>query len=208
MSRLNTSFILGYHGCDKEIGLRAVAGEIDLVQSEKDYDWLGPGIYFWEGDPQRALEWAQWKVRRNDYKEPFVVGAVIDLRNCLDLMVRENLDLLAWAYDSYAAKRATSGLEPIQNRGIKGNADDKTLRFLDCAVIKHLHEIIDPERETPSTDLPAVVEPFDTVRGLFEENPEAYPGSWFLKNTHSQIAVRNPECIVEMFVPRRYLNVL
>ena len=55
MTRLNTSFVLGYHGCDKTAGLQAVAGKLDLIQSEKAFDWLGPGVYFWEGDPLRAL---------------------------------------------------------------------------------------------------------------------------------------------------------
>jgi len=76
VTRLNTSFVLGYHGCDKAIGLLAVAGKLDLIQSEKAYDWLGPGVYFWEGDPLRALDWARWK----KFNEPFVVGAVIDLK--------------------------------------------------------------------------------------------------------------------------------
>ncbi len=54
MSRLATSFVLGYHGCDRRTGLKAVNGEVELIQSDKDFDWLGPGAYFWESDPQRA----------------------------------------------------------------------------------------------------------------------------------------------------------
>ncbi|HXQ08338.1 MAG TPA: hypothetical protein VN831_26740 [Bradyrhizobium sp.] len=202
MTRLNTSFVLGYHGCHKAIGLQAVAGKLELIQSEKAYDWLGPGVYFWEGDPLRALEWAQWK----KFDEPFVVGAVIDLRNCLDLMVKENLDLLASAYDSYVAQQRKSGLKILENKSPRGSKseDDKKLRFLDCAVITHLHKILDNEQSAPSRDLPAMVQPFDSVRGLFEEKPEVYPGSGFFKNTHSQIAIRNLDCIVEIFVPRKF----
>ena len=202
MTRLNTSFVLGYHGCDKAIGLKAVAGQLALIQSEQAYDWLGPGIYFWEGDPLRALEWAQSK----KFEEPFVVGAVLDLRNCLDLMVRENLDLLASAYDSYVAQQQKSNLEILENKSTRDSkaGDDKKLRFLDCAVITHLHKILDDAQSAPSRDLPAMVQPFDSVRGLFEEKPEAYPGSGFFKNTHSQIAIRNLDCIVEIFVPRKF----
>ena len=202
MTRLNTSFVLGYHCCHKAIGLQAVAGKLELIQSEKAYDWLGPGVYFWEGDPLRALEWAQWK----KFDEPFVVGAVIDLRNCLDLMVKENLDLLASAYDSYVAQQRKSGLKILENKSPRGSKseDDKKLRFLDCAVITHLHKILDNEQSAPSSDLPAMVQPFDSVRGLFEEKPEVYPGSGFFKNTHSQIAIRNLDCIVEIFVPRKF----
>jgi hypothetical protein len=78
LSRLATSFVLGYHGCEMSVGLRAVSGEIDLLQSNRDFDWLGPGAYFWESDPRRALEWATWKASRGDYSRSFVIGAVID----------------------------------------------------------------------------------------------------------------------------------
>ena len=64
MSRLATSFVLGYHGCDADIARRAVLEGVNIIKSDKDYDWLGPGAYFWESDPQRALEWAEWKVSR------------------------------------------------------------------------------------------------------------------------------------------------
>jgi hypothetical protein len=41
---------------------RAILGEIDILQSDRDYDWHGPGAYFWESDPQRAFEWQSQKV--------------------------------------------------------------------------------------------------------------------------------------------------
>ncbi len=63
----------------------------------------------------RALEWAQWK----KFDEPFVVGAAIDLRNCLDLMVRENLDLLGSAYDSYVAQQKKSDLKILENKSTR-----------------------------------------------------------------------------------------
>ncbi len=154
----------------------------------------------------RVLEWAQWK----KFDEPFVVGAAIDLGNCLDLMVRENLDLLGSAYDSYVAQQKKSDLKILENKSTRDSkpGDDKKLRFLDCAVITHLHKILDDEQSAPSSDLPAMVQPFDSVRGLFEEKPEVYPGSGFFKNTHSQIAIRNLGCIVEIFVPRKFRSVV
>ena len=107
MSRLATSFVSGYHGCDRATAIRAVSGDISLLQSNRDYDWLGPGAYFWESDPQRAYEWAQWKVDRGDYSEAAVVGAVIDLRHCLDLVSREDLELVKAAHSSF--RRSASG---------------------------------------------------------------------------------------------------
>jgi hypothetical protein len=94
--------VLGYHGCDEAVGVRAIEGHETLISSDRDYDWLGPGAYFWEGDPVRALEWAQAKARRDRKTKPFVIGAVIRLGNCLDLTLRQNLELLAVAYESLA----------------------------------------------------------------------------------------------------------
>ena len=53
------SFILGFHGCDKEVGESILSGaKKHLKPSEKKWDWLGHGIYFWEGNLARAWEWA------------------------------------------------------------------------------------------------------------------------------------------------------
>lgn len=187
MARLHTSFVLGYHGCDRTVGERVLAGDISLAQSDRDYDWLGPGVCFWEADPRRALEWANEKQARGEYQDSFVIGAAIDLGNCLDLMARDNLELLAEAYSS---------LKDLHDRGEKLEAmpenvkgPDKLLRYLDCAVIRHLHYVIG-ESGLPS---------FDTVRGLFTEGGEAFPGSGFMSKTHVQIAVRNPEGIKGFF---------
>lgn len=197
MSRLATSFVLGYHGCDKSVAQKAVLEGTALLQSDRDYDWLGPGAYFWESDPTRALEWAQWKVKIGDYSEPAVVGAVIDLRNCLDLISREDIDVLRAAHRSFLSVQKRAGLPIPKNRNPKGATDsDRVLRFLDCAVFRHLHRIIDvlvandPE-----------ISPFDTVRGMFVEGGKAYPGSGIYKKSHVQIAVRNPACVKGLFFP-------
>ncbi len=55
VSTSNGSVLIGYHGCDRETGERVLAGETELIASTNDYDWLGHGIYFWENDPERAL---------------------------------------------------------------------------------------------------------------------------------------------------------
>jgi len=78
--RLSTSFVFGYHGCDRALGRKLIAGTSDFRKSDNDYDWLGPGVYFWEANPDRALQFAEEKKsRRQGIAEPFVVGAVIDL---------------------------------------------------------------------------------------------------------------------------------
>jgi len=57
-------FVLGYHGCTKEVGERLLAGE-PFKPSTHNWEWLGEGIYFWENNPRRALEWAKSRKTKN-----------------------------------------------------------------------------------------------------------------------------------------------
>lgn len=191
MARLHTSFILGFHGCSRDIGEKILSGDGALSGSNQDYDWLGPGIYFWESDPTRAWEWADWKVKRGDYKFPFVVGAIVDLGNCLDLMARDSLELLGQAHESL--KTATQAIGDGRGLPVNGKAgakdEDNLLRYLDCAVVRHLHEALKDSG----------VDPFDSVRGLFTEGGPLFEGSGFQKKTHVQIAVRSPDLLKGYF---------
>lgn len=197
MSRLATSFILGYHGCDAKVAEKAVIDGVEILQSNRDYDWLGPGAYFWESDPFRAKEWADWKAKRGDYKKAAVIGAVIDLGECLDLQVRANAELLKAVHRSFLKVQNRSGLPVPKNVNPRGTRNgDRLLRYLDCAVFRHLHEII----EGLSQEDPEIV-PFDTVRGMFVEGGKLYPGSGIYQKSHVQIAVLNPSCIKGIFYP-------
>ena len=94
--------------------------------------------------------------------------------------------------------RALAVARADQLAGMLGGAADRdrVLRFLDCAVLRHLHEIVEGAAKTDPT-----IEPFDTVRGMFVEGGEAFPGSGFHVKSHVQIAVRNPACIKGIFYP-------
>lgn len=198
MSRLATSFVLGYHGCDAEFARKAVLERGHLLQSDTDFDWLGPGAYFWESDPKRALEWAEWKVRTGKYEEASVIGAVIDLGNCLDLVSREDLELYRAAYKSFIKLQKLAGLKIPKNRNPRGSTDrDRVLRFLDCAVFRHLHSMIEVLAQEDAS-FPV----YDTVRGMFVEGGKIFPGSGIYSKSHVQIAVRNPDCIKGLFIPR------
>jgi hypothetical protein len=195
LSRFATSFVLGYHGCDKGTARAVLACETDLKFSRNEYDWLGSGIYFWEGDPVRALEWAKDNAHKFPTKEPGVVGAVIDLRNCLDFSSRNDMDAVAAAYQSLKDLYDIAGLEMPENGSPKGTiAKDRVFRYLDRAVIDHLHEIYAASK-TP-------LEPFDTVRGVFVEGDGIFPGAALLNKSQVQIAVRSRKCILGYFTPR------
>ena len=108
------SFVLGFHGCDQSVANRVVRGKCPLRPSKNDYDWLGHGIYFWENDPERALEYAkmlQEHPRRGQGKisEPAVLGAVIDLGHCLNLMEAGALGSVRSTYDTLKASLRIPG---------------------------------------------------------------------------------------------------
>jgi hypothetical protein len=203
MSQYRRGVVLGFHGCDAEVAAKILASG-KMRASSEEYDWLGPGAYFWEADAERALEWAKAKVSRGAYSKAAVVGAVIDLGHCLDLTTRGDLALLVDAHASLEAARTKAGLPMPVNRDPKGVAGrDRLLRYLDCAVIEHLHENIEGDRlEREARGEPVLIPPFDTVRGLFLEGEAVYPGGGFYTHTHTQIAVRNPENILGLFNPR------
>ena len=196
MHRLSASFILGYHGCSASIAEQLFSGRETFKASDNNYDWLGPGVYFWEANPRRALRFAEEKrARDNAAWETAVVGAAIDLGLCLDLSTETGLIALKASYDVLAATMEVAGEALPVNRG----GADRLLRQLDCAVVRHLHAI----REE------ALQPPVDTVRGVFTEGPPLYEGSGFPSKTHVQICVCNPLMIRGVFrVPKNDLEVI
>jgi hypothetical protein len=102
-----SAFVLGFHGCDEKLGEAVLSGREVLKSSTNDYDWLGHGVYFWENSPKRALEWARFVhanpgLFRTKIDRPFVVGAVIDLGRCLDLLEAESLEIVKAAHREMA----------------------------------------------------------------------------------------------------------
>lgn len=180
MHNLSTSFVLGYHGCSAAVAEKVLAGE-PFRPSQNDFDWLGEGAYFWESNPSRGLHYYRELCERKGRpsEDATVVGAVIDLKNCLDLTTSSGVGVLKRAYNDM--KQMFDLLEipvPINKGG-----EDLLLRRLDCAVINYAFNS----------------RPFDTVRGIFLEGDDAYPGAGFREKTHSQIAVRNLACIKGVF---------
>ncbi len=187
MYQCSPSFVLGFHGCDKKKGKAILAGNKSQSYSNNEYDWLGSGIYFWENDSYRAKEWAEEK-----YRDPFVIGAVIDLRKCLNLVQRDTLLHLKFAYEQLCELKGKENL-PKNKTGKKNiNDTDNLLRHLDCAVIETLHAMTAQVGESP----------YDTVRGVFFEGNDLYPDAGFKEKSHIQICVRSRNCIKGYFLPR------
>lgn len=189
--------VIGFHGCDIEVRNHIVANQNAILSpSENAYDWLGNGIYFWENNNTRALKYAQdLKTRPSRAKSsittPAVLGAIIDLGHCLDLLDSEYLNLLKSGYQILTKLHEIHGLDIPKNKSIDMQGD-LLLRNLDCAVIETIHQFNREEN----------LEEFDSVRGVFWEGNELYPNAGFKEKNHIQIAVRNPNCIKGFFIPR------
>lgn len=182
MHRLSSSFVLGYHGCSKAVGEKLLSG-VPFKASDNNYDWLGPGIYFWENNPERAIAWGG--LRLKDPAQAYAVGAIIELGYCLDLTTQSASAALVRSYEQLAAAAAIARLPLPSN----SSDDDQLRRNLDCAVIRTLHQTLED-------DGAAAV---DTVKGIFVEGGALFPGSAIRALTHCQIAVRNPACIKGVF---------
>jgi len=178
----NIGLIIGFHGCGKQLADRVIEGADDFIPSKKPHDWLGDGIYFWDRDSRRAYEFA----REKKSKRPSVVGAIIDPKKCLDLRCREGHEILRAAY-LYRCKK----VGPPQEKNCSYEHGVPLRRNLDRIIIETACEILSDTGR-----------PIDTVIGTFFEGAEIYPGSEMRDKTHTQICVRNPDCILGYFRPR------
>lgn len=181
------NIIIGFHGCDYDTYCDVLYNHNFLKPSTNDYDWLGNGIYFWEQNLERAYQWAD---QNKKIKNPAVIGAVIDLGYCLNLLDSKYISMLKTEYALFVIEASLCGDTIPKNKDVKGNTD-LLLRFLDCAVIEHLHK-----SRKLANDMP-----FDFVRGVFFEGEPIYSTSGFHEQSHIQICIRNPNCIKGFFSP-------
>jgi hypothetical protein len=176
----------GYHGCTADFATEIISGMRSVKNwspSENEYDWLGRGIYFWEHGPARAQRWAATKVARTD-AEPAVVGAVIQLGRCLDLTDASNTVLLAESY-----RLLKESFDSVNKQLPRNGGRDLKARNLDCLVINYLLQQLSGERS------------YQTVRCAFTEGEPIYDGAMLFEETHVQVAVVDPSCILGVFRP-------
>jgi hypothetical protein len=137
--------VLGFHGTDWAVVDVVVSNPSKgLKKSESKTEWLGHGVYFWENDPARAMDWAANGKTRGKVIEPSAVGAIIDLGYCLDLTTITGLEEVRQAFEGLSSVYEQLGLEPPQNSGGR----DRVRRELDCAVVQALHQYrVDADRK-------------------------------------------------------------
>lgn len=178
--------VVAFHGTRRITAQKLVSG-VPFGQSQNDDDWLGHGIYFWEYAPQQAWWWAE---RRYGVAEAAVVGALVRLGRCIDLLDPCNADLLKSAHDDleHALK--------LENQLLKNNAN--THKYRDCAVFNYLYERLERGGYIVESSR-AVFVPLVPHRGL----PRLWDRSGIFSGAHIQICIREPANILAAWSVRK-----
>lgn len=169
--------IVGYHGTRRSTAEAIVSRKQDFARSENADDWLGDGVYFWEYAPQRAWQWAR---DRYGSKDVAVLGAMIRLGNCLDLLEPANALKVKGFYEKLRDETAKAGGKLPRNVRAK--------KHLDCAVFRYTAAIFEEQSQ-----------PLDTIRGVYvptSGKQRLWTQSWLYHEAHIQLCVRNPKCIL------------
>lgn len=202
--------VIAFHGCEADTCNALLTNPDFIKRSEKPYDWLGHGMYFWENNIDRALEWAKGKKRRGEIRTPAVIGAVLDLGYCFDLTDSRCISMIKVYHSQLSQIYRKVGEELPQNKDSKTDQyKDKILRELDCKVIEFMHDQI-TNRIAADVKLKSNSEYqiFDSVRGVFTEGGPVYAGAGIAEKTHIQLSIRNPNCIKGFFLPRQEIDFL
>jgi hypothetical protein len=165
---------IGFHGTSAEAAQRILASGFEISRNE--YDWLGDGAYFFQDVEARAMEWA----RERFGEQAAVLGAEIDLGDCMDLLDSRWHDIVRESYAALVRRLNNAALPlPRQTSGA---------HRLDRGVINRTVAVLE-ERGFHVR----------AVRAAFIEGEPLYPESALWSHTHLQIAVRDPAAIVRLW---------
>jgi hypothetical protein len=199
------NLIIGFHGCEDEVKQKLINNPGSIQISNRPYDWLGHGMYFWENSHDRAMEWATEKQKRGEIKFPAVVGVVLELGYCCDLLDSRYVQVLKSYYELMAASYNAMDLELPKNRNLPQDIHkDRILRILDCTTIEYMHsEILKKYRNDIGAKGFSDLKIFESTRCVFMEGGPAFEGAGIFEKSHIQICIRNPDCIKGFFNPRK-----
>lgn len=132
------NYILGFHGCHKDVfeDVLNPYETVELKPSTNDYDWLGHGIYFWEYGLDRAQRWALDRYGQDGR----VLGAVLDLGYCLNLSDTKSTKLLNLGATGLRAICNLGGYKMPTNH-LTNKDGDVIKRELDCFIIETVHAL-------------------------------------------------------------------
>jgi hypothetical protein len=165
---------IGFHGTSAEAAQRILSAGFEISRNE--YDWLGDGAYFFQDVEARAWAWA----RKRFGAQAAVLGAEIDLRDCMDLLDARWHEVIREAYLDLV-RRLQESDQPLPRQTSGAHR-------LDRAIINRTVELLG-DRGIPVR----------AVRAAFSEGHPLYPGSALWSLAHIQIAVRDPATILRVW---------
>jgi len=208
MYDVKPGLVIGFHGC--ELGTRdTILNNPDAIKmGKKPYDWLGHGMYFWENNYDRALQWAKDKKKRGAIKNPSVIGALLHLGYCCDLLDTRHVQTVKNYFEIMAASYQVLGKPLPQNKDLPNDTHkDKILRELDCTAIEFMHfEILKQIQKDIKEKGISEYSLFDSTRGVFTEGGPVFEGAGIFEKSHIQICIRNLNCIKGFFLPRKEID--
>ena len=171
--------VIGFHGTRKTIAESIVLGKTQFAPSQNSGDWLGNGVYFWEYAPQQAWAWA--KARYPD-EEVAVLGAMIRLGSCFDLLDPTNVAALESFHSQMVADCEQNNIEPPPQNW-------RSNKHTDCAVFEYAYGA------SLASD-----NKIDTCRAVFvpsvgSKRARPWKSSGIFRDAHIQLCVRNVSCI-------------
>ncbi len=171
--------VISYHGTRLSTALNIVSGFDYFKRSANNDDWLGHGIYFWEYAPKQAWAWTERRQKAPSRPEEVaVLGCMIRLGNCFDLLNPDNLQMLSGFHREFDQSQRQAGRKPVRNYN--------QAKYLDCAVFEFAYAAFETQDE-----------PIDSCRAVFvPSNRRLWAGSGVYRDAHIQLCVRNPKCIL------------
>lgn len=191
--------ILAYHGCDITVRDRLIKGQLPrLTPSSNRYDWLGEGVYLFEGDAGRAMEFARAACHQSakllsvrPIVTPAVVGAILCVSRCWDMTTVDGRRDYVMAHARLRDAQDTAGRPMPTNRPSDAFDEDTLIRGLDCAVFNVGHEMRARDGSPP----------IQLVRAAFYQGRPILDGTEFRTGTHLQLALRDQQCVIGWFLP-------
>ncbi len=180
-----TGIVKGFHGTRLNYVESILRDGFSL--SRNDYDWLGDGVYFFQDGLQLAEEWS----RKTFGEHGVVIGASIDLVDCMDLVDSRWVNFLKQAHDQLLAKLEKDNMVPPAQSIGAHRLDRAVINYAVSSLAKRGHQV-------------------RSVRAPFHEGDPLYPNSALYTKSHIQIAVRDNSVIKEVWLetktPRRLTN--
>ena len=195
-------------GCERAIRDQLLNKPDQIIISKKPYDWLGHGMYFWENNYSRALQWAEDKKKRGAIETPAVIGAVLYLGYCCDFLDSKCIQKLKDSHELMTVVYKAVGKQLPQNKDLPHDKhQDRILRELDCAVIEFMHNKFSMHEQSEMKEKGFTENKiFDSTRGVFTEGGPAFEGAGIFAKSHIQICIRNLNCIKGFFLPRQEID--